>query len=98
MPFTNSKILILDEKIKPGFNFIESDLVSSWLHVEYYIVALEVNMKLANHLILCLILIGGAGLGYLFIPQVQNLGWFGLVILACPLMHIWMMKDGNHKH
>jgi len=26
------------------------------------------------------------------------LGWFGLIILACPLMHIWMMKDGGHKH
>lgn len=22
---------------------------------------------------------------------------FGLV-LACPLMHVWMMKDGGHKH
>lgn len=20
------------------------------------------------------------------------------VLLACPLMHIWMMKDGKHKH
>lgn len=19
-------------------------------------------------------------------------------VLACPLMHIWMMKDGGHKH
>lgn len=55
-------------------------------------------MKHANHLIMCLVLIGVAGLAYLFIPQVQSLGWFGLVILACPLMHIWMMKDGNHKH
>jgi len=23
---------------------------------------------------------------------------FGAVLLACPLMHIWMMKDGGHKH
>jgi hypothetical protein len=59
---------------------------------------MEVNMKHANHLVMCLVLISIAGLAYFFIPQVQSLGWFGLVILACPLMHIWMMKDGNHKH
>ena len=55
-------------------------------------------MKHTNHLVICLVLIGVAGLAYLFIPQVQGLGWFGLIILACPLMHIWMMKNGNHKH
>lgn len=55
-------------------------------------------MKLANHLVICLVLIGLVGLAYLFIPQVQSLGWFGLIILACPLMHIFMMKDGSHKH
>jgi hypothetical protein len=59
---------------------------------------MEVNMKLANHLVICLVLIGLVGLAYLFIPQVQSLGWFGLIILACPLMHIFMMKDGSHKH
>jgi len=57
---------------------------------------MEVNIKHINHIILCLALIGVAGLAYLFIPQVQSLGWFWLVILACPLMHVWMMKDGNH--
>lgn len=24
--------------------------------------------------------------------------FFAGAILACPLMHIWMMKDGEHKH
>ncbi len=24
--------------------------------------------------------------------------FFGAIFLACPLMHIWMMKDGGHKH
>lgn len=23
---------------------------------------------------------------------------FVAILLACPLMHIWMMKDGSHKH
>ncbi|MBU0978555.1 DUF2933 domain-containing protein [Patescibacteria group bacterium] len=55
-------------------------------------------MRHTNHLVMCLGLVGVVGLAYLFIPQVQNLGWFGLIILACPLMHLWMMKDGHHKH
>jgi len=55
-------------------------------------------MKHRTHLLMCLVLVGGAGLAYLFIPQVQSLGWIGLIILACPLMHILMMKDGAHKH
>lgn len=24
--------------------------------------------------------------------------FFGALFLACPLMHIWMMKSGGHKH
>jgi uncharacterized membrane protein len=24
--------------------------------------------------------------------------FFGALFLACPLMHVWMMKDGGHKH
>ena len=27
----------------------------------------------------------------------SNLFYAG-ALLACPLMHIWMMKDGGHKH
>ena len=55
-------------------------------------------MKHVNHLVICLILIGVVGWAYFFIPQVRSLGWFGLIILACPLMHIFMMKNGEHKH
>jgi len=63
-------------------------------------------MKHANHLVLCLVLVGIAGLAYLFIPQVQSLGWFGLIVLACPLMHVFMghgehgqhIKDNDHHH
>lgn len=56
------------------------------------------GMKHTRNLAICLLLIGFVGLAYLFIPQVRNLGWFGIAILACPLMHLWMMKDGGHKH
>jgi hypothetical protein len=64
-------------------------------------------MNHQKNLILCVALVGIFGVAYLFIPQVRSLGWFGLVILACPLMHIWMssgedsrtMKDHDeHKH
>ena len=24
--------------------------------------------------------------------------FFGALFLACPLMHMWMMKDSGHKH
>jgi len=24
--------------------------------------------------------------------------FLGAILLACPLMHLWMMKDGGHKH
>lgn len=32
-----------------------------------------------------------------FKVSVGNLFFVG-ALLACPLMHIWMMKDGGHKH
>ncbi len=32
-----------------------------------------------------------------FKVSVGNLFVVG-VLLACPLMHLWMMKDGGHKH
>lgn len=27
-----------------------------------------------------------------------NTLFFAGILLLCPLMHIWMMKDGGHKH
>ena len=32
-----------------------------------------------------------------FKVSVDNLLFVG-VLLACPLMHLWMMKSGGHKH
>ena len=32
-----------------------------------------------------------------FKVSIGNLFLVGIV-LACPLMHIWMMKNGGHKH
>ena len=52
-------------------------------------------MKHVNRLVLCLVLAGIVVLAYLFIPQVQSLGVFGLIILVCPLIHLFM-GHGNH--
>lgn len=27
-----------------------------------------------------------------------NTIFLGAILLACPAMHLWMMKDGGHKH
>jgi len=55
-------------------------------------------MKHTKHLLICLFMVAAYALGYMFLPSIRQLGWFGLIILACPLMHIFMMKDGEHKH
>lgn len=54
-------------------------------------------MRHAKHLLFCLGLIGIAGIMYLTIPGVRGAGVLGIVILACPLMHIFMMKDMHKK-
>lgn len=33
----------------------------------------------------------------IFKVSMSNLFFVG-VLLACPLMHLWMMKDRDHKH
>ncbi len=33
----------------------------------------------------------------LFKVSLSTIG-FAAILLACPLLHFWMMKDGNHKH
>ena len=33
----------------------------------------------------------------LFKVPVSTVG-FAAILLACPLLHVWMMKDGVHKH
>ncbi len=52
-------------------------------------------MKHGNRLVLCLVLAGIVVLAYLFIPQVQSLGVFGLIIFACPLIHLFL-GHGDH--
>lgn len=47
---------------------------------------------------ICLVLIGVAITAVtVFRVSVNSLVFIGL-LLACPLMHIFMMRDGNHKH
>lgn len=50
-----------------------------------------------KHLYICLLMVAGYGLGYVLIPSVRELGWFGLFILACPLVHLLMVHE-VHKH
>lgn len=33
----------------------------------------------------------------LFKIPLSTVGFAG-ILLVCPLMHVWMMKDGGHKH
>lgn len=47
------------------------------------------------------ICIGLAAVAILAIRAFQipvNTVVFGAVLLACPLMHLWMMRNGEHKH
>lgn len=54
-------------------------------------------MKHRGHLLICLFMLAAYGLGYAFVPSIRELGWFGLIILACPLMHVFM-GHGEHNH
>lgn len=49
-------------------------------------------------LLICLGLIAFAvGAVVFFNVSISTVAFLGFA-LACPLMHIWMMKDGGHKH
>lgn len=49
-------------------------------------------------LLICLSLIALAvGAVFFFNVGISTVVFLGFA-LACPLMHIWMMKDGGHKH
>lgn len=51
-----------------------------------------------NTLVMCLALLVVAFVAVVvFKVSLGSVALFGLV-LACPLLHLWMMKDGGHKH
>lgn len=62
-------------------------------------------MKRLNHhesarklTVLCLVLLVIAFVAaVVFKISFGNIVLFGLA-LACPIMHLWMMNDGGHKH
>lgn len=58
----------------------------------------QTSSQKPNYLLYCLLAIGAA-LTAIFIFKVPftNILFFSL-FLACPLMHLFMMKDMNHKH
>lgn len=49
-------------------------------------------------LLICLGLLGAVGTAiYIFNVSISTAIFLGFA-LACPLMHVWMMKNGGHKH
>ena len=46
----------------------------------------------------CFGLIALAGVAVTIFQIPVSTVFFGAILLACPLMHIRMMKDGGHKH
>ena len=52
----------------------------------------------ARTLGICLSLITIALIALFVFKVPVNTLLLGGVLLACPLLHFWMMKDGEHKH
>jgi len=52
----------------------------------------------AKTLGICLSLITIALIALFVFKVPVNTLLLGGVLLACPLLHFWMMKDGEHKH
>ncbi|OGM37616.1 hypothetical protein A3A76_01220 [Candidatus Woesebacteria bacterium RIFCSPLOWO2_01_FULL_39_23] len=52
----------------------------------------------AKTLGICLSLITIAVIALFVFKVPVNTLLLGGVLLACPLLHFWMMKDGEHKH
>lgn len=56
------------------------------------------HSKKTNWLLLCVGVIAAAFIAVkIFGVQLSNVVYFG-VLLACPLMHILMMRNGGNKH
>ncbi len=47
---------------------------------------------------ICLALVAVALIALFVFKVPVNTLLLGGVLLACPLLHFWMMKDGEHKH
>ena len=47
---------------------------------------------------ICLTLVAIALIALFVFKVPINTLLLGGVLLACPLLHFWMMKDGEHKH
>lgn len=56
------------------------------------------SINLTKTLVICIILISVALIALFVIKIPVNTLLLGAVLLACPLMHFWMMKKGEHKH
>lgn len=47
---------------------------------------------------ICIALIALAAVAVTVFKVSTGTLFFAGVLLACPLLHIWMMKEGGHKH
>lgn len=47
---------------------------------------------------ICLVFIAVSLIALFIFKIPTNTLLLGGVLLACPLLHFWMMKDGGHKH
>lgn len=59
---------------------------------------LKVHLSSRNNLLMWVALLAIALIaGVIFKVSLESIVLLGLV-LACPLLHIWMIKDEKHKH
>ena len=47
---------------------------------------------------ICAVVVGIAAVAVFVFKVPMGTIFFAGALLACPLVHIWMMKDGGHKH
>ncbi len=67
-------------------------------HTKMHHTATHSTQSKTNWLLICVGVIAAVFIAVkIFAVPLSNVFYFG-IILACPLMHILMMRNGGHKH